>query len=280
MTIVREGIIIFGFKIHFYAICIISGALLATVLAGKLAKRKGLDPDIVWDLMPWVLVGGVIGARLWHILLPSGSDVARGITTAYYLSHPLDAINMRNGGLGIPGGVLGGFIAMWIYMRKKHLNLLQWADFIAPGLALAQAIGRIGNFLNQELYGFPTDLPWAIYIEESKRFPEYMQYETYHPLFLYELLWNLMNMGLILWLGKRFENKLKHGDLFLVYLIVYPVGRFLLEYLRLDPAPLGSVNGNQTIMAVVAVAATITLIVRHVIKGKKDKTVESIELTA
>ncbi len=275
MSIVREGIVIFGFMIHFYALLIITGAIIATVLAARLAQKQGLDPDITWDMMPWLLVGGIIGARLWHIFLPSGSDVARGITTMYYLTHPLDALNMRNGGLGIPGGVLGGFIAMWIYSAKKHINLAQWADFAAPGLAFAQAMGRVGNFINQELYGFPSTLPWAIYIEEGKRFPEYMQYETYHPLFLYEILWNLMNMGLLLWMGKRFANRLKFGDIFLTYLVIYPIGRFLLEYMRLDPAPLGSMNGNQITMAVVAVLAALTLILRRVIPGKK----KAVEVT-
>lgn len=270
MEIVREGIIIFGFMIHFYALCIITGVLLATVMTARLVKRGGQDPELVWDMMPWLLVGGIIGARLWHILLPSASDMERGITTLYYLQNPLDALNLRNGGLGIPGGVVGGVIAMWIYTAKKRLNMAQWVDYVAPGLALAQAIGRIGNYINQELYGLPSTLPWAIYIEPQKRFPEFQEVSTYHPLFLYEMIWNLMNMGLLLWLGNRFADRLRKGDLFLVYLVMYPLGRFLLEFLRLDPAPMGSLNGNQTIMAVVAILSLLALLLRHVLPGRKN----------
>ncbi len=249
--------------IRFYGLLIVGGAMLATWIASRRARRYGENPDAAWDMLFWVFIAGVIGARLWHILTPPASLVKQGITTWYYLTHPLDAIAIWHGGLGIPGAVIGGVIALYLYTRKHGMSFATWTDIIAPGLALAQIIGRLGNFFNQELYGMPTNLPWAIYIDPAHRLPEFMDQAYYHPLFAYEGLWNLMNIGIILWVEKRFAAQRKPGDLFLVYLIVYPIGRFLLEFLRLDPSPVAGLNINQTLMAIVALASAITLYLRH-----------------
>jgi len=258
-----DGITIFGFKIYFYGILIMLGALAATWLAAYRAKQYGQEADTAWDILPWALIGGIIGARLWHIFTPPESMVAQGFTTAYYLTHPLAALNPRLGGLGIPGAVLGGFLAVWIYTRRKELSIAVWTDIIAPGLALAQAVGRWGNFFNQEVYGAPTDLPWKLYIDPANRLPGFAQIEYYHPLFLYESLWNLLNAGFLIWLSRRFKERLKPGDVFMCYLIIYAAGRFLLEFLRLDPSPIAGVNVNQTLMLVVGLAAAVFLFVRH-----------------
>ncbi len=258
-----DGFTIFGIKIYFYALAIVLGAFAASVLASYRAKQRGLSSDLVWDLLPWLLLGGIIGARLHHILLPSSSDIERGVTTLFYLTHPLDAINLRKGGLGIAGGVVGGALATWIFLRRKGQRFAVWADLIAPGLALAQGFGRWGNFFNQELYGFPTSLPWGLYIPPEKRVAPFADQEYYHPLFFYEFLWNLLNMGFLLFLERKMAGKLKEGDLFLTYIIFYAVGRFGLEFLRLDPAPLAGLNANQMMMAVAAVVSASVLAVRH-----------------
>ena len=268
-----EGFYIGKLFIHFYGVIIMFGAILAAWLATVEAKRRGHNPDVVWDVMPWLLIAGIIGARIWHILTPPASMVEMGITTQYYLTHPLDAINIRAGGLGIPGAVMGGALALWLYTRKKKLSFASWVDIIAPGLALAQAVGRWGNFINQELYGAPTNLPWAIFIEPSRRLAEYMDVAYYHPMFLYESLWNLMNMAVLLILGRKLKEKLFRGDIFLIYLFIYPIGRFLLEFIRLDPSNVGGINANQTIMAIIAIASLIILILKRTIL--KDK--QSIE---
>jgi phosphatidylglycerol:prolipoprotein diacylglycerol transferase len=249
--------------IHLYGILIMLGALAAGWLATKEAKRRGINTDTVWDMFPWLIIGGIIGARLWHVLTPPASMVEQGITTWFYLTHPLEALAIWKGGLGIPGGVIGGAVALWIYTRKRKLSFGAWTDVIAPGLALAQAIGRLGNYVNQEVYGAPTNLPWAITIDKAHRLPEFIDQATYHPLFAYEAICNLINMAVLLWIGRKFADRLKTGDIFLTYLIIYPVGRFLLEFLRLDPSPVAGVNINQTIMAVIAVFATAALIFRH-----------------
>jgi phosphatidylglycerol:prolipoprotein diacylglycerol transferase len=254
---------IFGFKIYFYGILITLGALAAAYLARSQARKHGQDPEIVWDIFIWVLIAGVIGARIWHILTPPPSMVELGITTHYYLTHPIEMLKIRNGGLGIPGAIIAGGLALYVYARVKKLNFGMWADFAVPGVALAQAIGRWGNFFNQEVYGKPSTLPWAITIAPEYRLPDYQMFSTYHPLFLYESLWNLLNMGILLYLDKRLSKWLRHGDLFLMYLMMYGVGRFGLEFLRLDSAQVAGINANQTVVIVVALASAAIMIWRH-----------------
>ncbi len=264
MTIDRFGIH-FGsiFSIHFYGLIIMTGVVAASLLARRQAKKAGEDPEVIWDALAWVVIAGIIGARLWHILTPPPNFIDQGITTKWYLTHPLDAIAIWRGGLGILGAVVGGAIALFIFMRRRGLSFARWVDFIAPGLALAQAIGRWGNFVNEELYGAPTNLPWALYIDPQYRLPQYKNVAYYHPLFLYESLWNLGNMALLLWVSKRYKDRLLPGDVFLVYAIVYPVGRFLLEFLRLDASMVAGININQWIMAGIALVSLAALILRH-----------------
>jgi phosphatidylglycerol:prolipoprotein diacylglycerol transferase len=257
------GIDLGFFSITYYGIILMLGAVAAAFLAEREARRRGLQSDMVWDALIWVLIGGIVGARLWHVFTPPPSMVEQGITTAYYLTHPLDLINTRAGGVGIPGAILGGGLALYLFTRRRKMSFGTWADVAAPALALGQAIGRWGNFVNQEVYGAPTNLPWAIPIDPAHRLAEYASFERYHPLFLYESLWNLANMGLLLWLSRRFSHRLKSGDIFLVYLVIYPVGRFWMEFLRLDSAQVAGINANQTVALVVALAAGLVLYWRH-----------------
>ncbi len=264
MIIDRFGIH-FGsiFTIHFYGLIIMTGVVAAAFIARRQAKKAGEDPEVVWDVLAWVVIAGIIGARLWHILTPPPNFIEQGITTKYYLTHPLAAIAIWNGGLGILGAVVGGAIALFFFMRQRGLSFARWVDIIAPGLALAQAIGRWGNFVNEELYGSPTNLPWGLYIDPQYRLPQYQNVAYYHPLFLYESLWNLGNMALLLWVSKRYRDRLLPGDVFLIYAIVYPVGRFLLEFLRLDASMVAGININQWIMAGIALISLFALILRH-----------------
>lgn len=249
--------------VHFYGVIIMTGAVAAAWLATWQAREHGQDPEFVWDSLPWILIGGVIGARLWHIFTPPPSMVERGITVQYYLTHPLDALAIWRGGLGIPGAVIGGGLALYIYCRKRNVSFGKWVDIVAPALALGQAIGRWGNFINQELYGQPTNLPWGIFIEPVHRVPGFEQFTHFHPTFFYESLWNSANMALLLWIGRKFVDRLIGGDILLVYLIIYPIGRFLLEFLRLDSAQVAGINTNQTIMAVVAIMSAGALFLKH-----------------
>lgn len=258
-----SGFYIGSLYIRFYGIILMLGALAAAFLAEHEAKRKGLKSEFVWDALIWVLIAGIIGARLWHVFTPPPSMMALGYTTKYYLTHPLALINTRAGGLGIPGAVIGGAVGLYLYSRHRKQSFLVWADIAVPGVALAQAIGRWGNFFNQELYGKPSTLPWAIFINPENRVPGFENYATFQPLFLYESIWNLFNMVFLLWMSRRFAGWLKDGDLLLMYLIGYPMGRFFLEFLRLDSPRLGTINVNQTVMLVVALVSGFLLFWRH-----------------
>jgi phosphatidylglycerol:prolipoprotein diacylglycerol transferase len=272
MSIDQYGLHIGPLYIHFYGVILMTGVVAAAYLAEWSAKQRKMNSEFIWDVLFWVVIGGVVGARIWHILTPPPSMVAYGITTQYYLTHPLDAIAVWNGGLGIPGAVVGGVIALYIVARRRKENFLNWLDVMAPAIALGQAIGRWGNFVNQELYGAPTDLPWGITIDPANRLPEFAEFSKYHPIFLYESLWSLATVLFLLWVGRVYKKTLKAGDLFLVYLITYPTIRILLDFLRLDASEVGGFNANQTLMAVVLVLAAGTLIYRHVAtKAKRSK---------
>jgi phosphatidylglycerol---prolipoprotein diacylglyceryl transferase len=253
----------FSYTIHFYGIILMIGTLAGSYLASREAKRRGYNPDLIWDMLIYLIIGGVIGARLWHIFSPPPTSLAQGITTTYYLTHPLAAIAIWNGGLGIPGAVIGGALVMYWYTRKHQLVFAEWLDIGAPSVALGQAIGRWGNFFNQELYGAPTNLPWAIYIDPQHRMAGFADQAYYHPLFLYESLWDLANMILLLWLGRRYPDWLKKGDLFLIYTLIYAVGRFALDFLRLDASRVLGINFNQTIMGILTVLVLFVLAWRH-----------------
>ncbi len=253
-------------EVRFYGLILMLGVLAGGWLASLELRRRGENPQQVWDLLVYLVIGGVVGARLWHVFTPSTSAVSSGITTSYYLQNPLEILNLRHGGLGMPGVILGGAIALAIYARRHRKSFAFWADVASPSLALGQAIGRWGNFFNQELYGAPTNLPWKLYIDPAHRLPGFEQIEYYHPLFLYESLLNLANMFFLLWLLRRQQEKLLPGDVFLAYLILYPFERFLLEFLRLDIVRAGGLNLNQTIMGGVALIAVAVLFWRHKVK--------------
>jgi phosphatidylglycerol:prolipoprotein diacylglycerol transferase len=248
---------------RFYGILLMLGALAGAFLARWMMKRDQRDPDLVWDAFMWALVFGIIGARLYHVFTPSESLRAQGIDTLYYLTHPIDIIATWRGGLGMPGALLGGALGLYIFTRRRKISFGMMLDYAAPAVALAQAIGRWGNYVNQELYGLPTNLPWGIYIRPENRMVGYQMYERFHPLFLYESLWNLGLALFLIWVWRRFHGWLRDGDLFLIYLIGYPLGRFWLEFLRIDIVRAYGLNFNQTIMLLTAIASGAVLFLRH-----------------
>lgn len=253
ITFGENFISIAGFKVFYYGILISVAAVAGVVLAYREAKRKGLNHEFLLDVVPWIVFGGIVGARMWHIFTPPPSMVAQGITTEYYLTHPLDALNLRAGGLGIPGAILGGlFLFIW-YARRRGEPIPTWLDVFAPAIPLGQAIGRWGNYFNQEVYGAPTSLPWGIFIAPENRLEGFSGYSTYHPIFLYESLWNLGVVVLLLWLARQYSAKLQPGDLFIIYVASYAFIRFLLDFLRLDASEIAGWNANQTFMAILLI---------------------------
>jgi phosphatidylglycerol---prolipoprotein diacylglyceryl transferase len=269
-----NGFTIFGIKIYFYALIIIAGALLGAYVSSRIAKKRGYDPEIIWDMVPWLLIAGIIGARIWHVLTPDATALIDGKNP--YFIKPLDIFNIRNGGLGIPGAVMAGVLALWIYTRRKKLSFPEWLDICAPAVAIGQAVGRWGNFFNQEVYGLPSNLPWAITIDLAHRLPGFESIERYHPTFLYEFIWNLINLAILLWILSKLKDKTKNGDVFLVYMIIYGIGRFLLEFIRIVNSPIAGINSNQFLMAVIVIVSSVALILRH---RKKPVAGESLEQT-
>jgi len=237
--------------VHWYGIMIMLGVVSAITIAWIEAKRRGENADHVLTMALVAVPCGVIGARLYHVI----------DQWDYYMQNPNLIVGTQ--GLGIFGAVIGGAIGLIIFARVLHLSTLRWMDIVAPGLILAQAIGRWGNFFNQELYGYPTDLPWAIFIEPAHRLPELVNYEYFHPLFFYEFLWNLTGAVTLLVLGRRFKNWLHDGDIFLCYLIWYGVGRFGLEGLKPDVWTLGGFPTARWITLFAVIISIALLIFRH-----------------
>ena len=237
--------------VGWYGILIATGVLAALGIAFIEARRRG---EATAHVINVALIGvplGAIGARLYHVI----------DQWEYYIHNPGLIINGR--GLGIFGAIIGGVLGLIIYTRWKKLSTLRWLDIVAPGLILAQAIGRWGNFFNQELYGYPTNLPWGIYIDPAHRLPGYENYSHFHPLFLYESLWNLLGFAILMLLGRKLSRRLRDGDIFFLYVIHYSIGRFFLEGLKLDVWTLGGIPTARWITGLAIVVAIIVMVIRH-----------------
>jgi phosphatidylglycerol:prolipoprotein diacylglycerol transferase len=214
--------------IPWYGIGYAAAATVAVWLATRLARRRGLDTDVIGDGVFWVFLAGLVGARLYHVI--DRWDL--------YQNDPLKIILPPYTGLAIYGGLVTGLIAMVLFLRRRGQPFWRWADVAAPAVLLAQAIARWGNFFNQELYGPPTKLPWGIAIQCQYRVPEWpcstypFESTGFHPLFLYESLLSVLGVAFILWIAQRYGGWLHAGDLALVYFMWYAAERFLLESLR------------------------------------------------
>jgi phosphatidylglycerol:prolipoprotein diacylglycerol transferase len=254
--------------VHWYGILIVVGILSATYLSTLLAKLRGKDPEFVWDALTWCVLLGIVGARLYHVLTPTPS---MGVGRWYYFEHPAKIFALWEGGLGIYGAVAGGLLGLYIVVRRAGENLLEWTDIIVPGLVLAQAIGRWGNFVNQELYGRPTDLPWGIYIDPQHRLPGYGMYERFHPTFLYESIWNVATCLVLVYLTWRYRDKLITGVNTAIYFISYSTIRFLLEFIRLDSAAIGTVPIAQIVALCVIAASSVFWVWRVKVARRDDE---------
>ena len=211
--------------IRAYALCIILGVVVAIWLGEKRWVARGGKPGQVGDIAIWAVPFGLVGGRLYHVITDWRLYFGEG-------REPIAALYVWQGGLGIWGAIALGALGAYIGARRYNAKFLPLADALAPGVVIAQAIGRWGNWFNQELYGRPTTLPWALEIDEDHREAGYTQYDTFHPTFLYEFLWNLGVAGLLLWADRRF--KLGYGRVLALYVMAYTAGRGWIEYLRID----------------------------------------------
>jgi prolipoprotein diacylglyceryl transferase len=211
-----------------YALCIVLGVIVAVIIGERRWRARGGAPGTITDLAVWAVPFGLVGGRLYHVItdwqLYFGADAPH---------RPIEALYIWNGGLGIWGAIALGAVGVWIGCRNRGISLSAVADTLAPAVVIAQAIGRWGNYFNQELFGGPTDLPWGLEIDPGRPGTVPGQL-TYHPTFLYESLWDLALGLALIWIASRFA--LRHGRVFALYVAGYTVGRFWIEGLRVDPA--------------------------------------------
>ncbi len=216
-------------RIHFYALFILTGIVLATLLANYRLKRRGAENWVILDIAIWAVPFGIVGGRIFHVLTHPNDYFFPG-------ADPLAPFRIWEGGMAIFGAVLLGGVGVWLGAKQAGLRFWSVADAIAPGLLLAQAIGRLGNYFNKELFGQPTDLPWGLEIpSDNPAYPIGLPEGTlFHPTFLYEMLWNLLGVAILLIVDARL--KLRWGRLFALYLMIYSLGRGWIETIRIDPS--------------------------------------------
>jgi phosphatidylglycerol:prolipoprotein diacylglycerol transferase len=229
-----------SFPVHWYGIFYALGLTAVYLLLVHEARRRGEDPELVGNGLLVVAVAALIGGRLYHVIDQWAVYAADPITAILPITRQADGSYAFAGfsGLGVPGGIITGTIAAWYLTRRWHVSFPTWADIVAPALFVMQAIGRLGNFFNQELYGPPTALPWGIAIDCEHRVAAYpcetfpLATTGFHPLFLYESLSGLIGAAVLLWLARRAHSRLVAGDLLLIFLVWYGTTRFVLEFMR------------------------------------------------
>lgn len=266
---VSSGFEIAGIYFHYYGIIMAAAILAGFLIAAKLGSRYGVSPVQIEGALPWVIVFGFLGARLYFVVF----------AWEHFSTRLADIPQIWKGGFSIYGALLGAALGLLIYTRKNLLSTGKFFDVIAAALPLGQAIGRFGNFFNGEAFGYPTDLPWKLYISPANRPKEYLTERFFHPAFLYEALWNLL-VFFILWkLFKAMtptsppphegEEGRISGQLFGVYLILYSIGRFFIEGLRLDSFMAAGLRIDQ-ITALLMTALGLAIIIYNAYGSEKQ----------
>jgi prolipoprotein diacylglyceryl transferase len=261
-----------AFPLRAYALCIIAGIIVAMIIATRGWRARGGTADSM-ELM--VVVGvpfGIVGARLYHVITDYQLYFAPG-------RHPLDALKIWQGGLGVWGAIAFGVLGGYLVARRRRIAFPAVLDAVAPAILVAQAIGRLGNWFNQELFGRPTTLPWGLEIAPQYRPLGFGQFATFHPTFLYEMLWNLAAAVLLVWLDRRF--RLGHGKVFALYVMLYCAGRFWIEALRIDTVnEIGGFRLNNYTALIGFIVALVWLIWLIRNRPGREEIVEGIGMSA
>ena len=259
--------------IRAYALCILAGIFVAIWYGGRRWVERGGLPGTVADVAIWAVPFGIIGGRIYHVITDHQiyfGEGGKGFWAAF---------RIWDGGLGIWGAVILGGVGAWIGVRRKGIPLPPFADAIAPAIAIAQAIGRFGNWFNQELFGSPTTLPWGLEIDPAHRPAGYEQYATFHPTFLYESLWCLGVAAVVVWADRRW--RMGHGRAFALYVLLYAVGRGWIESLRIDEAHhFFGIRLNVFTAILVAVGALIYLVASSILRPGREAPEELLPASA
>ena len=254
------------FPLRWYGVIVMIGVVAGALLVERGLKNRGEKGDVIWDALIWVLPAGIVGARLWYVM-----NATLGGNRSY-IENPTSIIRVWEGGLHIFGGFLLGTIALLLYLRQNKLDPWLFLDAAGPAALIGQGIGRIANFINQELYGPPTDLPWGIPISAEHRLPQYqdlnlfpVETTRFHPTFAYELFWNFASAGLLLWLYRRYKDDLKPGTLFAGWLVLAGVGRVIIEFFRPDQPKISSlgISYSSIVAALMAITGAVLLMARY-----------------
>jgi len=249
-------------NIYWYGLFMVIGILVALKISLKLSKYYKIEADTLLDLAFWLIINGLIGARLYEV----------GLQLSYYLNNPFDIFKIWQGGLAIHGAIFAGLITIYFFGRKNAINFWKLCALIVPGLAIGQALGRFGNYFNQEIFGLPTFLPWGIPIDLLNRPNEYISYDFFHPTFLYESLGSLLIfitlLGINIFLIKK--NKLQDNFYIIItaiYVLLYSILRFSLEFIRIDEAPNFFGLRWPQFISLILIAISVKILISH----KNDK---------
>jgi len=259
---------IFGITLtlRWYGVIVMTGVIIGSLIAERELRRRGENGERIWDALIWLLPIGILGARLWFVV----NAVLGGNRS--YIEDPASIIRIWEGGLHIFGGFLFGAVALLLYLRQNKLDPWLFFDAAGPAMLIGQGIGRIANFINQELYGPPTTLPWGIPIQAEHRLPQFrdlnlfpVETTRFHPTFAYEMLWNFAAAGLLLWLSRRYRENIKPGTLFAGWLLLAGLGRLFIEFFRPDQPKIPELGISYTSIfaALMAIVGAVMLMVRY-----------------
>ena len=256
----------YSFSIYWYGVIVVVSILIGQWIASIETRRRGENPDFLWDGLVWAIPAGMIGARLWYV----ANDIAGGGTR--YLEEPLNIVRIHEGGLHFYGAVLFGALAFYLYARRIKLDMRLLLDAVGPALLVGQGFARIANYINQELYGQPTSLPWGIPIAATHRIPPWHQMALYpeqstrfHPTFAYEMLYNYLAAGFLMWFWRKFEDKVRPGVAFAGWLILAGLGRQIIEFFRPDQprVPGTGISWSRVVAALMMLAGVMAILVEY-----------------
>lgn len=255
-----------GFSLRWYGVIVMLGVIVGSLMVERVLKRNRENSDTIWDALIWVLPIGILGARLWFVINATlGGDTR-------YANDPAEIFKIWNGGLHIFGGLLLGGATLIFYLNKNKLDAWLFLDAAGPAMLVGQAIGRIANFINQELYGPPTTLPWGIPISAQHRLVQFQDLVKYpvettrfHPTFAYEMLWNFAAAGLLLWIWRRYEKDIKPGTIFAGWLLLAGIGRAWIEFFRPDQPKIAGlgISYSAVVSGLMAITGAIILMARY-----------------